>query len=418
MASALVVTAIILPLVLLAGAVISWYAPYVANADPAYYSLIRITCSLLILSLAIARVFDLFEAVLRGMNLGYKRMGFRAGIVMCGGALKVFVITSGYGIIGLSAVQILITIITGLTFYFIVKKHVGWFGFGKTNFKNVVSFGKLSGWNMANTTTDTLLSNTDKVLLGFVAGPVMVSTYALTIFLPLAIQGMITRVIIGVMPGMGKLIGLQEYEKINRVRGNINDFIFLLTTASGVTIILFNHSFLNIWVGEGHYAGNLVNALVMLMLIQDTFIKHDGYLITATLNLKKKVYLTCISALVFLVSGYILINQLGMIGLCISLTGGKFLLFVGQRKFLKTTIQQRMVPFFKGMRPIVVSFSMLVIAYILSTFITPVSFVKLLEFAPLTFVGSFLLFYVTGLKKESRAAMVKIASSVKYFKSN
>src|SRR5688572_22171957 len=67
MASALVVTAFILPLVLIAGGVISWYAPYIVNADLKYFSLIRITCSLLILSLAIAKIFDLFEAVLRGM---------------------------------------------------------------------------------------------------------------------------------------------------------------------------------------------------------------------------------------------------------------------------------------------------------------------------------------------------------------
>jgi O-antigen/teichoic acid export membrane protein len=188
--SALFVTAFILPLILIAGAVIAWYAPYITRVDIAYYSLVRITCGLLLFSLAIAKVFDLFEAVLRGMNLGFKRMGLRSGIIIGGGALKVFVITQGYGLIGLSIVQIFITIVTGFSFYFIVKKSVGWFGFGKTNFKRIVYFGKLSGWNMANTATDTILTSSDKVLLGLAAGPVVVSSYALSTFLPLAIQGL------------------------------------------------------------------------------------------------------------------------------------------------------------------------------------------------------------------------------------
>jgi O-antigen/teichoic acid export membrane protein len=269
-ASALFVTAFILPFVLIAGAVIAWYAPIITRADIQYYDLVRITCALLVFSLAITKVFDLFEAVLRGMNLGFKRMGMRSGIIIGGGALKVLVITNGYGLIGLAIVQIIITLITGLTFYFIVKRSVGWFGFGKTNFKKVLHFSKLSGWNMANTTTDTILTSSDKVLLGFVAGPVAVSTYALSAFLPLAIQGLLFRVIIGAIPGIGKLFGLKEYSKIYKVWDSMNGLILLLTTATGVTVILFNNSFLKAWVGDGFFAGNLTNVLLIVMILQDT----------------------------------------------------------------------------------------------------------------------------------------------------
>ena len=178
--SALFVTAFILPIILIAGSVLSWYAPYITGVETIHYSLIRITCSLLLFSLIISKVFDLFEAVLRGMNLGFKRMGLRSGIIVVGGALKVFVITQSHGLIGLAVVQIFISLVTGLSYYFIVRKSVSWFGFGKTNFQKVLSFCRLSGWNMANTATDTVLTSSDKVLLGFIAGPVLVSSYALS----------------------------------------------------------------------------------------------------------------------------------------------------------------------------------------------------------------------------------------------
>lgn len=414
--SAFVVTTFMMPLVLIAGGIISWYAPYITKADAAYHDLVRITCSLLILSLVISKVFDLFDAVLRGMNLGFKRMGFRAAIVVCGGGLKILVITQGFGLIGLSVVQILVTVITGLTFYFIVKRSVPWFGFGKTNFKKVIEFSKLSGWNMANSTTDTLLTSTDKVLLGLVAGPVLVSSYALTTFLPLAIQGLIMKGVLGVMPGMGKLLGLQDYSKIKKVREVVNDFIYILITASGVTIILFNDSFLNAWVGKGFFAGPMANTLIMLMVIQDAFIKHDGYIITATLDLKKKVFLTCVSAIVFIASGIVLVHSFGIIGLCISLLLGKLLLFIGQRKVLNKKIQQSSNPFSNTMRPLLTSTIMLGAACYFSSLMEPVGWWRMLLLAPVAFALSFFIFYTIGLKKQRREELVKITSSLKFFK--
>ena len=417
--SALVVTLLSMPVVLIVGGIISWYAPYITKADPAYYNLIRITCSLLNLSLVISRVFDMYEGVLRGMNLGYKRMGFRAGIVVFGGALKILAITQGFGLIGLSVVQVLVTIITGLVFYFIVKRSVGWFGLGKTNRKKVLDFGKLSGWTMANTITDTLITQSDKVLLGFITSSVLVSSYALTTFLALAIQGVLFRVVIGILPGVGKLFGLQEYSKIYRVWRNMNDLIFLMLTASGVAIILFNNSFLNLWVGKGHFAGNLANVLIMIMVMQDTFIKNDGYIIITTLDLKKKVYLTFFSAIIFIALGFALVGNLGIPGLCISLIGGKFLLFVGQRKVLRDKIQPNVVtPFFKRVQPLVISFLMLGAACFLSGFIQPVSLLKMIGLVPVTFLLSFFIFYKLGLQKEKRTELVRIISSIKFFKSN
>src|SRR5690606_13637123 len=140
------VTLFILPFILVIGGAIAWYAPIITRAEQAHFQLIRIVGGLLMLSLIINKVFDIFEAVLRGMNLGYKRMGFRAGIVAIGGASKVLVIQQGYGLIGLAVVDVALALITALTFYYIVRAHVSWFGFGRTTKKKTVEYGKLSGW--------------------------------------------------------------------------------------------------------------------------------------------------------------------------------------------------------------------------------------------------------------------------------
>ena len=417
--SAFVVTAFVLPLMLLVGGIISWYAPLIIRVDNAYYTLVRVVCSTLVLSLAVGKVIDIFESVLRGMNLGYKRMGLRSTIVVCGGALKIFVIQMGFGLIGLSIVQLVISLVLGISFYFIVRRNIGWFGFGRTNLKKVLQFSKLSGWYMASTTANKLLNGTDKVLLGYIAGSVLVSKYALTLFLPLAFQGLAIHVISGIVPGIGKLFGLQEYSKISRVWAIINRFIFLFFTSAGFAILLFNHSFLNVWVGEGHFAGNLANLIITTMVMQDTFIKLDGYIISATLDVKRNVILMIRSVVVFALLGVILVQQFGIEGLCLSIVCGKFLLFVGQRLVLKEKLQHHsLVVLFPEIKPLVTSLIMLGIAFYLSTLIEPMNLGSLLGLVPITFVFTFLTFYLFGLRKEQRKEIGEVLNSIRLHKLN
>lgn len=417
LSSAFVVTLISMPIVLIIGSILSWYAPIITKAEPQYFTLIRVASSLLILSLVIARVFDVYECILRGMNLSFKRMGFRTLIIVLGGILKIAAILLGYGIIGLSVVQILITLITGLVIYSIVKKNVPWVKFGKTSYKEVVSFTKLSGWNMANTTAITLLGQSDKIFLGIIAGPILVSSYSLTLFLPLAIGGIIFNIIIGAIPGIGTLIGLKEYGKIYKAWRSINDLVFLLAVGAGVTIILFNYSFLSMWVGSEHFAGNVANALVMLLVIQELFVKQDGYVITATLELKKKVLITFISIIISFILGLVLIKNFGIVGLCVSLLTGRTFLFLAQRSIIEKEIKiDKVQSLLSFTQPFVVSILMLFSAFYFSYLISQVSFLFLALLVPVTFFTALIIFFFLGLKAERRLELIRLYSSIKLFK--
>src|SRR5688572_7223722 len=191
--AAFIVMLFVMPVILIAGSIIAWYAPYITHAEKAHYNLIRITCSLLIFSVLVFKFFELFEAVLRGMNLTFKRMGIRAGIVIVGGGLKVLAITMGYGLTGLAVVQVFDTLLLGISYYIVVKRNVGWFGFSRPDRANVLRFGKLSAWYLADAGAHIVNSNSDKLLLGIVTSPVMVAYYTLTKFIPAALQGLINR---------------------------------------------------------------------------------------------------------------------------------------------------------------------------------------------------------------------------------
>lgn len=417
--AAFVVMLFVMPVILIAGSIIAWYAPQITHAGKEHYTLVRITCCLLVCSILVFKFFELFEAILRGMNLTFKRMGFRAGIVLLGGGLKVLALIGGFGLIGLAGVHLVESLLIGLSFYIVVKRNVDWFGFSMPKRSNVFRFGKLSAWYLADSGANMVNTNSDKLLLGIVAGPVTVAYYSLTKFIPAALQGLINRLILGIMPGIGKLLGLKEYDKVKSVRKNINRISLLLTTAFGTTIIIFNQSFLSAWVGNDHFAGHSANALIMLMTIQDTFVRNDACIISATLDIKKKVFLTLIAGALFAAFGIVLANKMGIAGLCISMMISRLFLFIGQRKILadlmKTDAQPAMTVSY---RPLITALVMLAAAIWLATNAGTMGIYQMIVLAPVAFAGSLLLFYLVGLSGADRLELKQIIGSIKFFKSD
>ena len=82
-------TLFMLPIFLLISVIIIWYSPQITGVGSEYTDTVRITTSLVILSVLIFKLFSIFESILRGMNLGYKRMGFRASIFVAIGFIKI-----------------------------------------------------------------------------------------------------------------------------------------------------------------------------------------------------------------------------------------------------------------------------------------------------------------------------------------
>jgi len=415
--TALIVTGFILPIILVVGGVISWYAPYITNIDEQYYNLVRITCSLMILALAVNKVFDILESVLRGMNMGYKRMGFRAGIVVLAGVLKVAAIYMGYGILGLSVVQVFIALVTGFTFYFIVKKVVPWFGFGKTNFKNVINYSKLSGWFMASTGAKMLMSSSDKIILGYLAGPVLVTQYTLTIFAAAAVEGVVHAVVNGIIPGIGGLFGKGEYDRVMKARRVIFSINWLMIISFGVSVLFFNESFIRLWTGEDHYAGYIENFLIVLIGVQAMFFDTDSVLINITLDLKKKVMMMLSASLITIALAMLVVSEYGIIGLCLSIIIGRLVMSVGFPMILKRKIKDTGgLMQANVIRPLLVAGLFLGLATYFAPTLIVTNWFYLIGLGGITTLIAGSLFWILGLTGQQRSEVWEMVSQVKYFK--
>ncbi len=319
-----------LPFILIVASIITWFLPNITNIPDEYVSTVRITFVILIGSFIINKFFDVLEAILRGMNLGFKRMGLRAGVKVFGGGLSVLSIYLNFGLIGLAVVQVITSLIVGISLLMIIKKNVTWFGLSKFSLSHSKIFIKTSGWFMAWSFIQMIIHNSDKVLLGYFTSPILVSKYVITSYMSEMIKGATMYVVSGVLPGIGKLYGNKEYEKIINVKEQVRILTWVFCVAIGSMGLVFNQSFVNLWVGEEQFAGQLSNLLLILIVVQYMMLYNDSVIIDVTLNVKKKVYYGIFSAIITLISVFVLVKkmELGIIGLTISILLGRTIMSV------------------------------------------------------------------------------------------
>src|SRR2546426_573370 len=272
---ALVVWLLFLPLVVLAGAGLVWVAPTITKVPPTLAPVVRLTCALLTVSLVFGNLASLPESVLRGMNLGYKRMGLQAGLEVVGGALVAAGIYVGLGMAGAAGAQVAFALLMGVCFWWVVRKYVPWFGAARPTRADIKALLGLSLWYSAGEAITKLLLASDVIILGMVLSPAAVTPYVLTGYAARMAVNVHVLAAGGAIPGIGGVIGLRQYEKAAGLRNELLSVTWLFAATVGVTILLWNRSFLGLWVGSQNYAGTWVNLLIVFVMAQTAFVRSD-----------------------------------------------------------------------------------------------------------------------------------------------
>jgi O-antigen/teichoic acid export membrane protein len=328
--SAVMVWLMFLPLLSLLGAVLTWFIPTWLDAPSDLYPGIRWATALLVANLIFTNLAEIPQSVLRGENLGYKRMGLTTLFVPLGGGLMAIAVFYKTGLIGLAFANLITTALTGALFFMIVRSYVKWFGIAKPMFSAVRKFLGLSWWFLAWTLVLQLLKAGDVVVLGIFDSAELVTKYSLTRYIPETIIGVIAIVVFGVTPGLGGILGKGDLQKALRVRSELMIFTWLIMTVFGSTMLLWNQSFVKLWVGGEYYAGTISNLLIILMVSQFVFIRNDANIIDLTLDLKRKVLFGLLSAglsagmSATLVGAY----KLGIVGLTLGFITGQLILSI------------------------------------------------------------------------------------------
>lgn len=338
---ALYANAIFIPLYSLLGVAIIWFSPIVAGVGEALYSTVRIATSLVVISFITTQFFFLFESTLHGMNLAYKRIGIRAIITILGGVAMVSVLYTGYGIVGLAAVQIGISVLTGFTFWWIVKRSIPWFAFVKVGFGEIWEFVRLSGWFMLLKFADLTNQSIDMILLGYFAGPKQVSIYAITKYTTNAASGIARTVSNAVSIGIGKFVGEKNAVKVVRARQQLLAIQWYILIILGAVICLFNESFIRLWTEEALYGGPFETLLIVSISLLIVLYQIDSAIINFTLNIRRKVAISFGSSVIMVLMAWALVPDLKITGLLIAIFVGNLFNVVMFAKIVAKTFDMR-----------------------------------------------------------------------------
>jgi O-antigen/teichoic acid export membrane protein len=294
--SAVAVWFLFLPPLIVAGGTLAWFAPDLVNAPQSLYPTIRIAAGLLVLELIATNLLTIPQSVLQGENLGYKRMGLTTFVVFVSAAITAAAVLLGAGLVGVAASTLVATLLTGLVFWWVTRAQVPWFGMERPPMREVFTFVRLSGWFLAWNLVMQLMRGSDIVVLGVVGSAQLVTVFALSRYVPEAIFELVSIVVSGIMPGLGGLLGAKDNERAVAVRSESMCVTWLLATAAGAAFLMWQESFLRLWVGEQYYPGRLATLLIILMVLQFAFIRNDAAIIDLTLKLRGKVLLGLVAS--------------------------------------------------------------------------------------------------------------------------
>ena len=413
--SAIVVAVIFLPILVTLGLVVSWFAPAWLRSPVELVWPIRIATFLLVVNLVALNFVSIPRSVLEGENLGYKRMGLSALLVFVGGGLMIAAVKLGAGLPGVAAATTAATILTGLTFLFVVRAYVPWFAVRWPSRAEARAFLSLSWWFLGWRLVMQLLRASDVVVLGVADSPELVTVYALTRYVPETLITFVGMLVFGVAPGLGGLIGAGKLKKSADVRAEMMAFTWLLATVAGVGILLWNRSFVGLWVGPEFYAGDLENLMIVLLSVQFVLLRNDANIIDLTLDLKSKVIVGGIASLlaIGLALAGLLLFDAGIVGLCVGFLAGRAVLGLAYPKMVGETLATPLGgQLLASVRPTLVACLLFVAALLLAPRAAVASWAALVAVSGLTVLIVGPLAFHAGLSRGARLRLAERTSRV------
>ncbi len=416
LASALIVWAIFLPLMVVCGSVIAWFIPAWFDVPLEYISMVRITALILIAGMVMQVISELPQSILRGENLGYKRMGLTIFLTLIGGLGTWAALALNTGLIGIAAMSVFTTVLNACLYLILARKYIPWFGVSRPPRSQVKEFLGLSGWFMAWNLVWTSMFATDVVLLGLFTSVELVTVYTLTKYVPEILINITQFLVAGVGPGLGGIIGRGEMKRAADLRGEMLAISWLVGTAVGVTVVIWNNAFLNLWVGADKFAGSLASLLIVVAVFQFIMIQNDAGVIDVTLRMSKKVILGIISIFITIASAilFIKILHLDIIGITLALILGRLILSIGYPMIVGNALQISFKSQLRSaFRPFVITALMLVLGYQIAILIPGGIFtgfggwVSFFMIAAVTFLLAIFFAFFFGLTSGQRSSMLQ-----------
>lgn len=328
--AAVLVWLLFLPLMLAAGLAGVWLAPALLDVPSDQVTPVRVAAAILAVDAMVMTLVTLPRSSLVGENLGYTRMGASAALVGVGGGLLVLSVRLDLGLPGLAGATLLTTLLTGAVFAVITRRRLTWFGIARPSRAMARWFLGLSLWFLGWKLVLELMIASDVLVLAVFAPLSVVAAFALSKWVADSMAQVLSILVQATIPGIGAYLGSGARDVAARLRGEVMSLVWVVGAGIGTTVLVWNGTFVGLWVGEHLYAGRTTTLLVVVLALQLALIRTDTFIIDVALRPRLKVVAGGVAAGVSIGLAALAAGPLdgGVVGLCLGLVAGRAVLGV------------------------------------------------------------------------------------------
>ncbi len=406
--AALLMWLLFCPFLLILGTAAVCAAPWYIHTDPSHVWMVRLAMSFTVVAVVLNRLIVLPASVLQGMNLEYKRMGLNAASTLLTGFCVVPAIWAGWSLPGLAGATLVGIVFVGIVQYWIAKKAIAWFGVNWPSRSEFRKFFSVSVWLFLSSLSFILLNATDIFVVGYVVSPSAAAVYGTTGRVLSFSIGPLINLLGSGMPGIVGLCGSQQWQRVNKLRGEMYVVSMGALTVIGCGILALNSAFLNLWVGPTFYGGNALNAALVLAAVAFIMIRVDSAILDGIMEFRRRALATLIAGLVATAGGVWLTMRLGPVGMAFAIIVGRIGLLVYQYIYvcwhLRQSLTWRFCP--PGLvRSFVAGMGLMAVAAWLQRFLHPADWLTFAGEAVLVGAAASALVWILALDDAARCLL-------------
>ncbi|MCX6064805.1 MAG: hypothetical protein NT121_03500 [Chloroflexi bacterium] len=317
-----------LPLTILLGAILIWYAPQIINVNSPYLAAVRITLIVLLANSIIDRILSIPMHILRAQNLDFMGAGINTFTVITGSLLSGLAVYFGWGLVGLALATTFNIILVSLGRFAVARRAIPWLNAKKPYRDELITFFKTSLWLFFSGLGGLLIYSTDTILVGIIINPAASGIYMTTGVAMRMFGEPIYQIVSAGNAGIMGLCGQKNWERVAQVRKEMYFILLFFMTVLGTGIIALNGSFLSIWASSAYYGGSGLTIAIVTVMVTMYLSRIDLLITDAMLFLKQKTWAFFAAGIVVVGCGSSLLPIYGTIGMAFALLAGNLSLLV------------------------------------------------------------------------------------------
>lgn len=265
----------ILPLLAVSSLIVLFSSDLIKSdsAVPAYD--VSACLAILALNLVLYPLLSIPDAVLTGSNRGYIATIIQGFWFVATNAAMVTCAMLGASIVALALVMLVGTILNAASSLAYTKLTTEWFRWKAPERSELSTFFGLSGWMLVWSIVEKFLLAGEIVLISALLGVEAVAKYVLATYATQLILSVVLLTASAAMPALGQMYS-SDRKNATRYALILRDVVFSLSIVGACGLLIFNQSFVSLWVSGEMYVGSTANLLLCLSLVQVACIRFNA----------------------------------------------------------------------------------------------------------------------------------------------